>query len=416
MSNFYIFAASIIGALIGGLITGYFMILQAKKEFKNRQNLINQEDEKTEKAVLQALKTEIETIWDRYKDNIKPDIEELLKDDYSRYFSDINKYQDDLLYFHNKLLPFRFLISQDYFSIYNGNASFIGKIKNSELRKEIVSCYINIKGFLEIIIAFERNNQDEKKIILEKNLKEISKNENYTNEGRTPVIMIFYKDVLNRIINDLTIIKTEQDKLTDQIYNLINFLENEISQNYIEIKEKNRRNNKDVQEKPTYFEKFLDMNNGEFKFDSIMKIIENSIILGLVLYIGVINGGIFFHSYLTNHHKFLFEDLISGIVLILLSMILLAFNSLKLSSLFFINKNRPYKKPFWQKENWPLIALSVVSSLIFIFFILPIFNYKLQLYDYHFYNTKKQSKVGSPIKAKSGLPPLNVNSKIKVHQ
>ena len=411
MPHSQVFAVSIIGAISGGLITGSFMIWQAKREFKNRQDLINQEDRKTEKAVLQALRIEIETIWNRYKDNIKPELEKLLEPDYSNYFSENKKYQDDILYFHNGLLSFRFLISQDYFSIYNGNSSFIGRIKNSALRNGIVSAYTNIKGFLEIIIAFEKN-QDKNEIILKNDLEEIFKNENYLIENRTNEMMLSYKHISNRIIEQLRFIKLEQDKLMEQINSLINLFENEINKNSIEIKENKLMNDKNPE--LTGIGKFLKVNGDGFTFNSAMRIIENSVILGLVMYIGVINLRIYHGSNLENHHKFLYSNignLISGVVLILLSIVLVAFNSLKLS-LYFV-KNKQYKKPLWQRDNWSLIGLSFVLFFIFFFFIFPIFSYKLQSYDYSF--QKNNLNLKNSVKTKRSLQSLNRKGKMKAH-
>ncbi len=414
-SQLLVLAASVISAIIGGLITGSFMIWQAKREFKNRQDLINQEDKKTENAVLQALKVEIETIRNRYNDNIKPELEKLLEPDYSNYFSDIKEYQNDCHYFYNRLLYYRFLISQDYFSIYNGNSAFIGKIKDNELQKEIVSVYTNIKGFLEIIIFFEKE-QDKNEIILKRDLEEISNNPNY-DINRTSEMMHVYKQISNRIVEQLGFIKLEQDKLMVQIDNLIRLFENEIKQNHIGINEKKLRGDKNIEEKSPWIEKFIGINGEGFKFDSAMKIIENSVILGLVMYIGVINIKIFYiFYYSTNHHELNIVSLISGVVLILLSMILVAFNSLRLS-LFFVKRDKTFKKPCWEKENWPLIGTSIVLSLIFIFIIIPIFSYKLQFFNYSFHNEKTSNlNLKNSGKTKRSLQPINSKGEIKAYQ
>ncbi|MHB1702824.1 MAG: ABC transporter permease [bacterium] len=216
--------AAIIASIIGGLVTGLFMMWQNKRNFKYNLTLIELEDRKIEKAVLQALETEIKVIWKRYENFIKPSIKELLESDYSEKFTDMNKYMEDLNYFYI-LLSYRISISQDYFTIYNGNSSFIGKIKNEKLRKEIVSVYTNIKGFIELSTLVNKN-QDKIEKVLKKDLEFASKFNN--SQASTEVIISAYKTRLNNIIESIKQIKKQQDDLDIQIKNLLQSLDKEI--------------------------------------------------------------------------------------------------------------------------------------------------------------------------------------------
>ena len=109
---------AIISSLVGGLITGLFMMCQNKKNFRYNLQLNDREDRKIERAVLQALETEIEVIWQRYKEFIRPTIEELLEsnNDDNEKFKDFNKFIEDSQYLNN-LLYYKISISQDYFTI-----------------------------------------------------------------------------------------------------------------------------------------------------------------------------------------------------------------------------------------------------------------------------------------------------------
>ncbi|MHB1665243.1 MAG: hypothetical protein ACYCT7_08300 [bacterium] len=220
-------ALAIVAAVIGGIITGVFMIWQNKDNFKNSLKLNELEEKKLEKAVLQALETEIKVDWQRYEEFIKPSIEKFLEDADNKKFENGKLYQDDLNYFY-MLLSYRISMSQDYFSIYNGNSSFIGKIKNKELRNEIVYVYTNIKGFLEIISLIDKN-QDKIEKLLKMDLdfaSELLKKQNL--EGSNQVRMNAYKSRLNELIYQIKLIKTHQDNLGSQIEKLENLFKEEI--------------------------------------------------------------------------------------------------------------------------------------------------------------------------------------------
>ena len=112
------------GALIGSALTlaGVFL---AHKLDKNESA---KKDAEHILGLLQAIHDEIETLWESYSATAGAHVEALREG--------------------NAVLIF-WPITQDYFTIYNTNASFIGKIKNHDLRKQIVATYSKSRGLID---------------------------------------------------------------------------------------------------------------------------------------------------------------------------------------------------------------------------------------------------------------------------
>jgi hypothetical protein len=113
-----------IGALIGSaltLIAAYFSHRWAvsKQAEKDAQMLM---------GVLQAVHDEIETLWDIYMDGIGHQLEALPNG------QALNTYDP---------------VTQEYFTVYNTNAFFIGRIRDNDLRKLIVSTYSKARGLID---------------------------------------------------------------------------------------------------------------------------------------------------------------------------------------------------------------------------------------------------------------------------
>ena len=58
-SNIAPWISAIITSIIGGLITGFFMILQNKKNYEYNMQIVERNEKITENAVLHAIETEI---------------------------------------------------------------------------------------------------------------------------------------------------------------------------------------------------------------------------------------------------------------------------------------------------------------------------------------------------------------------
>lgn len=123
--------SSAVGAFIGSALTLagiYYAHWLQKKETaeKEADHLL---------GLLQGIHDEIESLWEGYTSSIGAHAEAL---------------QD------NKPLMVFWPITQDYFTVYNTNAFFIGKIKDHDLRKYIVSTYAKARGLID---TYRMNNE-----------------------------------------------------------------------------------------------------------------------------------------------------------------------------------------------------------------------------------------------------------------
>lgn len=120
-----------VGAFIGSALTlagAYLVHWLEKKETtrKEAEHLL---------GLLQGIHDEIETLWESYSTSIGAHTEALPD--------------------NSPMLMF-WPITQDYFTIYNTNAFFIGKIKDHDLRKQIVATYAKARGLID---SFRMNNE-----------------------------------------------------------------------------------------------------------------------------------------------------------------------------------------------------------------------------------------------------------------
>lgn len=128
------FGSAISGAIIGGLIAGFFALRSTQKSFDNQRKHADEDEKKLIKGVLQSIHDEIETIIDRYQETMGSRIESLGKDD---------------------ALSFYYPLVSDFFTVYNGNSFLIGRIADNDLRKQIIKTYTLAKG---IVDSFRMNN------------------------------------------------------------------------------------------------------------------------------------------------------------------------------------------------------------------------------------------------------------------
>lgn len=118
------FLSSGIGALAGSALTMLATYLSyrwevSKQVKKDSQMLI---------GVLQAVHDEIETLWDLYMEGIGHQLEALQ---------------------NGQPLNMYYPVTQEYFTVYNTNAFFIGRIEDHDLRKLIVSTYSQARGLID---------------------------------------------------------------------------------------------------------------------------------------------------------------------------------------------------------------------------------------------------------------------------
>lgn len=132
--DWYTFGSAISGAIIGGLIAGFFALRSTQKSFDNQRKHADENEEKLIKGVLQSIHDEIETIIDRYQETMGARIESLGK---------------------GEALSFYYPLVSDFFTVYNGNSFLIGRIPDNDLRKQIIKTYTLAKG---IVDSFRMNN------------------------------------------------------------------------------------------------------------------------------------------------------------------------------------------------------------------------------------------------------------------
>ncbi|WP_025040876.1 hypothetical protein [Nitrosospira briensis] len=119
-------AGNVVPTLIGGGLTLAGVCLAhrfQKKEAAERDN-------EHVRGLLQAFHDEIQTLWEIYKAGAGADIVALA---------------------NNEPMLSHWPLTQDYFTIYNTNASSIGKIKNQELRRQIITTYTKARTMIDSI-------------------------------------------------------------------------------------------------------------------------------------------------------------------------------------------------------------------------------------------------------------------------
>ena len=122
------------GAVIGAIITGWFTIRAVRQTHQNDLEKQEINEEQLIKSILQALYDEIDTLWNMYNNRVGIKLEAL----------------PEKTIFH-LIYP----VTQEYFTVYNGNSFLIGRIKDHDLRKAIITTYTRAKGLLD---SFRMNN------------------------------------------------------------------------------------------------------------------------------------------------------------------------------------------------------------------------------------------------------------------
>ncbi len=130
MAEYSININSLISALIGGSLTLLGVIIahlmDVSRQEKNEEKLIN--------GLLQAIHDETKTLWERYMEGIGNKLEKLP---------------------NGKGFFIYYPLTQEYFTIYNGNSFLIGRIPDNNLRMAIVNGYSGARGLID---AYRLNN------------------------------------------------------------------------------------------------------------------------------------------------------------------------------------------------------------------------------------------------------------------
>ena len=127
--------SGLIGAVIGGILTGVFSIIAVNRTEKHNRDSQAEADSKILKGLLQALHDELESIFERYQETMGAHIESLPEE------------QPLLMYYP---------VMNDFFTVYNANAFLIGRIEDNDLRKSLVRTYVLAKGLVD---SYRMNNE-----------------------------------------------------------------------------------------------------------------------------------------------------------------------------------------------------------------------------------------------------------------
>jgi len=122
-------------ALVGALVGGIFSMLSNKRAIREERAKEVRRDEKEVQNLLDALGVELGTLWNFHMARIGAMVENLPE---------------------GGALEFYYPLTQDYFTIYNNNASKIGQVKDPILREAIVVCYNKCK---KVVDGFKYNNE-----------------------------------------------------------------------------------------------------------------------------------------------------------------------------------------------------------------------------------------------------------------
>jgi len=113
-----------LGALIGSALT----LVATYFSFRWQRSHQEERDQEMLHGILQSIHDEIETLWDNYMDNIGHRLEALAD---------------------SQPLNLYWPVTQEYFTVYNTNAFFIGRVQDHDLRKLIVSTYSKARGLID---------------------------------------------------------------------------------------------------------------------------------------------------------------------------------------------------------------------------------------------------------------------------
>lgn len=127
--------SGVVGAIIGGLLAGCFSLKATSKSHENQVKLAEDNEAQLVSGLLQAIHDEIETVFERYQNTMGVRLDTLEE---------------------GGAIAAYYPLSSDFFSVYNGNSIHIGRIKNNELRRQIVKTYTLAKSMVD---SFRFNNE-----------------------------------------------------------------------------------------------------------------------------------------------------------------------------------------------------------------------------------------------------------------
>jgi hypothetical protein len=127
------FLAAVVGAVVGGLIAGGFTVWSQGQSNKAQRRRDREADNEQIKGTLQAIATELEAFKARFVDGFRKNF---VEPDQQEPYAHLPK-----------IVGFR----HPYFVVFDNNASSLGRVTNAELRRKIVSTYVELKAVVDVI-------------------------------------------------------------------------------------------------------------------------------------------------------------------------------------------------------------------------------------------------------------------------
>ena len=131
MADMYGFLAAMCGAMVGGIFT----LKATDKAIREGREKELRAEEKEVQNLLDSLGVELGALWNFHMKRVGGMVENLPT---------------------GAALEFYYPLTQDYFTVYNSNASKIGAVKDPVLREAIVVCYNKCK---KVVDGFKYNNE-----------------------------------------------------------------------------------------------------------------------------------------------------------------------------------------------------------------------------------------------------------------
>ena len=133
------FYAALIGAVIGGLLTGRFALRAQKQAAEDQRQRDQETEQRAVKGTLRAIAAELRVFKSDNCDKLQKILKERQK-------------------LRESPLPLAMTrTEQNYCTVFESNAGALGRINDAKLREDIVRVYGHVKGLVDILNANSRD-------------------------------------------------------------------------------------------------------------------------------------------------------------------------------------------------------------------------------------------------------------------
>jgi formiminotetrahydrofolate cyclodeaminase len=134
------FIAALVGAVIGGLIAGFFTLSAQNKAAKDQRKRDRESAQEALKGTLQAIETEVDMFKRKFLDAFEK------------------------VFLSHPVLPKMVSLRQNVSVVFDSNAAMLGRITDAELRGKIVSTYLTLKAVVDAVNHYEERRAGWEKI------------------------------------------------------------------------------------------------------------------------------------------------------------------------------------------------------------------------------------------------------------